>query len=61
VTAEEIDAALTGAVPATDLDGLRRRTRALAGRCQGFYCSAAVCAQAAATSHRPMAEWMGLA
>ena len=27
-------------VPARDLDGLRRRTRALLGRCQGFYCSA---------------------
>ena len=30
-------------IPAVDIDGLRRRTRALAGRCQGFYCSAEVC------------------
>lgn len=42
VTAEEIAAATTGPLPATDVDGLRRRTRALAGRCQGFYCSAAI-------------------
>ena len=30
-------------IPAVDIDGLRRRTRALAGRCQGFYCLAEVC------------------
>jgi len=29
-------------VPPADLDGLRRRTRALMGRCQGFYCTAEV-------------------
>ena len=44
VTADEITAALCTAVPAVDVDGLRRRTRALAGRCQGFYCFAEVCA-----------------
>jgi glycerol-3-phosphate dehydrogenase len=27
-----------------DLDGLRRRTRALMGRCQGFFCGAEVAA-----------------
>ena len=59
VTAEEIDAAVTSVVPARDLDGLRRRTRVLAGRCQGFYCSAGVCARAAVTSGRPMSKWMG--
>jgi glycerol-3-phosphate dehydrogenase len=48
-------------VAATDIDGLRRRTRALAGRCQGFYCAANVCALAAQTSRRPMAEWIGVA
>jgi len=58
VTAEEIDTAVTAAVPARDLDGVRRRTRALAGRCQGFYCSAEVCARAAAASGRPMSHWM---
>ncbi|MEI7548756.1 MAG: (2Fe-2S)-binding protein, partial [Actinomycetota bacterium] len=60
VTAEEIDAAVTAPVPARDLDGLRRRTRAIAGRCQGFYCSAEVCARAAAASGRPINDWIGL-
>jgi glycerol-3-phosphate dehydrogenase len=31
-------------VPARTVDGLRRRTRALQGRCQGFNCHAAVLA-----------------
>ena len=44
VTADEITAALASPVPAADIDGLRRRTRTLAGRCQGFYCFAEVCA-----------------
>ncbi|HEY5109826.1 MAG TPA: FAD-dependent oxidoreductase [Acidimicrobiales bacterium] len=35
-------------VPATDLGGVRRRTRAMNGRCQGFYCGAAVVALVAA-------------
>ena len=42
VTADEIRAACAGPIPATDLDGLRRRTRALAGRCQGFACLAEI-------------------
>ena len=42
VTKGEIRNALTAPVPAVDLDGLRRRTRALMGRCQGFYCGAHV-------------------
>ncbi len=60
VTAEEIEVAVLATVPANDIDGLRRRTRALAGRCQGFYCAANVCALAAKTSGRPMSEWMGV-
>ena len=40
VTRGEIRDALTATVPAVDLDGLRRRTRALMGRCQGFSCGA---------------------
>jgi glycerol-3-phosphate dehydrogenase len=43
VTVGEVTAACTAAVPAVDFDGLRRRTRALAGRCQGFYCHAELC------------------
>jgi glycerol-3-phosphate dehydrogenase len=43
VTVGEVTAACTAPVPAVDFDGLRRRTRALAGRCQGFYCHAELC------------------
>lgn len=39
VTRGEIEDAMTGALPATDIEGLKRRTRCLMGRCQGFYCS----------------------
>jgi glycerol-3-phosphate dehydrogenase len=42
VTLREIEAALRSSVPPVDLDGLRRRTRVLMGRCQGFYCGAHV-------------------
>lgn len=40
VTAGEIRDALRSPIPPTTLDGLRRRTRAQNGRCQGFYCGA---------------------
>ncbi len=39
-TRREIEAALTGPLPARDFGGLKRRTRAAMGRCQGFYCGA---------------------
>lgn len=42
VTRGEIRDALTSTVPPGSLDGLRRRTRARGGRCQGFYCGPAV-------------------
>ncbi|MFC7303911.1 FAD-dependent oxidoreductase [Streptomyces monticola] len=42
VTRGEIRDALHTLVPPTTLEGLRRRTRARAGRCQGFYCGPAV-------------------
>ena len=42
VTRGEIRDALASPVPPADLGGLRRRTRAMNGRCQGFYCAAAV-------------------
>ncbi len=44
VTLGEIRDALRAPVPARDADGLRRRTRAQMGRCQGFYCNARVTA-----------------
>ncbi|MGE4251540.1 MAG: NAD(P)/FAD-dependent oxidoreductase [Parvibaculaceae bacterium] len=42
VTRQEISDALAGDLPARDIDGLKRRTRALMGRCQGFNCGAEV-------------------
>ena len=42
VTRHEIEAALSGPLPAGDLGGLKRRTRCMMGRCQGFYCSGRV-------------------
>ena len=42
VSRGEIRDALASPVPPADLGGLRRRTRAGNGRCQGFYCAAAV-------------------
>jgi glycerol-3-phosphate dehydrogenase len=42
VTRGEIEAACTGTLPAGNIGGLKRRTRAMMGRCQGFYCGAEV-------------------
>lgn len=42
VTKGEIHDALHSPVPAVDVDGLRRRTRATMGRCQTFYCGGRV-------------------
>jgi glycerol-3-phosphate dehydrogenase len=42
VTRGEVRDAFASALPPVDLDGLRRRTRVLMGRCQGFYCGAEV-------------------
>jgi glycerol-3-phosphate dehydrogenase len=40
VTVGEIRDAFASTIPPADLDGLRRRTRVMNGRCQGFYCGA---------------------
>jgi len=40
VTLGEIKDALHSPIPPRTLDGLRRRTRCMQGRCQGFHCSA---------------------
>lgn len=42
VSAGEIRDAFASTIPPADLDGLRRRTRVMNGRCQGFYCGADV-------------------
>jgi glycerol-3-phosphate dehydrogenase len=60
VTRGEILAAARATVPARSLDGLRRRTRALLGRCQGFYCSAAVTCLLAEASGQRVAAIVGL-
>ena len=48
VTEGELRDALTSPLPARDLAGVRRRTRATNGRCQGFYCGAAITSRLAA-------------
>jgi glycerol-3-phosphate dehydrogenase len=47
VTAGELRDAFGSAIPPRDLDGLRRRTRVLTGRCQGFFCAAGVASRLA--------------
>ena len=42
VTAGELRDACTSVIPPADLDGLRRRTRVMNGRCQGFFCGGEV-------------------
>ena len=42
VTAGELRDACNSVIPPAGLDGLRRRTRVMNGRCQGFYCGADV-------------------
>jgi glycerol-3-phosphate dehydrogenase len=42
VTRGEIRDAYASVIPPAGLDGLRRRTRVMNGRCQGFYCDARV-------------------
>jgi glycerol-3-phosphate dehydrogenase len=42
VTAGEIRDAYASPIPPAGLEGLRRRTRVMNGRCQGFYCGAHV-------------------
>jgi glycerol-3-phosphate dehydrogenase len=58
VTRGEIRDAAASPIPPTDLDGLRRRTRALMGRCQGFFCGAHLPALLAELSGRDVAEIM---
>jgi glycerol-3-phosphate dehydrogenase len=42
VTAGELRDACTSIIPPAGLDGLRRRTRVMNGRCQGFFCGGEV-------------------
>jgi len=56
VTRGELRDAASSPIPPVDLDGSRRRTRILMGRCQGFYCAARVAAALAEDTGRSMAE-----
>ena len=56
VTRGEIRDAAASPIPPTDLDGLRRRTRVLMGRCQGFFCGAHVPALLAEHTGRSPAD-----
>jgi glycerol-3-phosphate dehydrogenase len=56
VSRGEIRDAARSPIPPVDLDGLRRRTRALMGRCQGFFCGAHVPAVLAEHGDRRVAE-----
>lgn len=56
VTRREIDAALSGPVPAGDFGGLKRRTRCGMGRCQGFNCNARLASLTAGRLAVPLAE-----
>ncbi|MFB2551891.1 NAD(P)/FAD-dependent oxidoreductase [Ensifer soli] len=55
VTRREVEATFSSAVPPGDFGGLRRRTRAGMGRCQGFYCNAHLAALTAGRLATPLA------
>jgi glycerol-3-phosphate dehydrogenase len=57
--AELVDA-MHAPVPARSLDGLRRRTRCLQGRCQGFYCLAPVVGLLAQETGRSPQQLLGI-
>ena len=60
VTRGEIVDATAAVIPARTVDGLRRRTRALLGRCQGFYCAAPVTRLLAERTGRGLDEVLAL-
>jgi glycerol-3-phosphate dehydrogenase len=60
VSMGEIVAASHSLIPASTLDGLRRRTRVLQGRCQGFNCHAAVTALLARETGQSMRHLLAL-
>ena len=56
VTAREVRRALEGPLAARSIGGLKRRTRAGMGRCQGFYCAARLAELSAGKLDEPLAE-----
>jgi glycerol-3-phosphate dehydrogenase len=59
-TRGEILDAMRSAIPPRTLDGLRRRTRAGFGRCQGFYCTADVARLLCDASGQPLEAVIGV-
>lgn len=55
VTSREIQATFDSPLPPGDLGGLKRRTRACMGRCQGFYCGGRVAQLSAGRLALPLA------
>ena len=60
VTVGEIVAACRTPVPPQDIDGLKRRTRATMGRCQGNYCLSRVIRLLAQANGKPVSHYLGL-
>jgi glycerol-3-phosphate dehydrogenase len=60
VTKGEILDAARAEIPARDFGGLRRRTRAMFGRCQGFFCAAEITALLAEASGVSIDQLHGL-
>ena len=58
VTEREVRRALEGPLAARSIGGLKRRTRAAMGRCQGFYCAARLAELAAGRLDEPLAVEM---
>lgn len=54
VSQAEVVEAIHSPIPVTTLDGIKKRTWATAGRCQGFYCTAAILDVVARELGRPM-------
>jgi len=59
VSLGELRDALVAPIPARSLDGLRRRTRCLQGRCQGFYCLGRIATLLAGGTERTVDEILG--
>jgi glycerol-3-phosphate dehydrogenase len=60
VSRGEILDAAAAVIPARSVDGLRRRTRALLGRCQGFYCAPQVARLLAEASGQTVVAILGV-
>ena len=60
VSRGELIDAMQSTIPARSVDGLRRRTRALQGRCQGFNCHAAILALLAEHTNQSAHALLGL-